>query len=53
MLDFTLYQARIKKIFELCRGLNFALEAGPFCMVSLVTLQKNVPKIEKICLFFS
>ena len=24
-----------------CRGLNFAFEVGPFCVVSLVTLQKR------------
>ena len=27
--------------WDTCRGLNFALEVGPFCMVSLVTLQKR------------
>ena len=27
--------------WDKCRGLNFALEVGPFCVVSLVTLQKR------------
>ena len=27
--------------WDKCRGLNFALEVGPFCVVSLVTLQNR------------
>ena len=31
--------------WDKCRGLNFALEVGPFCLVSLVTLQIEVLNI--------
>ena len=28
-------------VWDKCRGLNFTLEVGPFCVVSLVTLQNR------------
>ena len=41
------------KIFlswDKCRRLNFAFEVGPFCVVSLVTLQKrDFEELAKIC----
>ena len=42
--------------WDKCRGLNFALEVGPFCVVSLVTLQnRSFEQLDTISarLFFS